>query len=193
MALSKGDFYKVVLKGVVLGQPMANVLYFVRGSAGGSATELGNQIAQDWSLVFEDLLSAQATYTEIEVENLTDPTNFDTVVWGALGTEPAECMPPFVAYAFKKFTTDKTIRTSGIRIAGVPEVAVNNGVITNAYLTKAQAVATVIQTPLIASGIVYNLALQTPGNSQTGGVWKGIAINTVQFDAISSQNSRKFK
>lgn len=132
---------------------LENVWFFDHTAGTGSAADL----AVDFGTVYAPAINALQTNTvsnySIDVINLGDLADFESVPWTGLGTYDGEALPPYAAVGFTLKVNTRAVRKGSKRISGVPETVGSNGVITNAtYQGYMEDLRVIMQTELVSAG-----------------------------------------
>lgn len=152
-----------------------------------SDTVLSDQVA---------IMSAAVKFVALQCVNLDDPLDYTYVspMDPSAGNRSGDCLPPFVAWAFRLNRASRASRNGQKRIGGVAEPDQVNGVPVEGIVTLLNAFATTLATNLNGTGgEVYAPRIcrrPAPGAPLSASVF--FPIQSATFTRISSQNSRKF-
>lgn len=163
--------------------------------------ELLIEMSENQIPAMKGIQSQAFAYTLATIENLSNEIDYDTLdLTGVFGNNTGECMPTFNAFSLKFVGETKETKAGGKRIAGVPEVGANNGVLVPAWDAVMIALADeladdiVISNPVLPSQVI-RLRPIILGSSNIPpyydlGRWNNVKI--VQWKRkVSSQVSRK--
>lgn len=178
--------------------PILNVYAYRQTSGTGDSEALVTQFITD---VLPDIVGVQSVamgHSMISAVNLDDPTDFfETAVGSEIGTgtQAGDCLPRYNCFSFIYRRTTREVRNGWKRIAGVPESAQVNGVVTNAGFISALAMlAVTLGEPIVGEGAdVWNpRILRRENPDHTPAVLRAdFAVSVVNFVGLSTQNSRK--
>lgn len=144
-----------------------------------------------------EICSNQMTFVSVLVEELIGGIRlYDHTPVANVGLSGGDCMPSFVAAAFKSTRTVRGLRAGQKRFAGVPEGASNSGFLNTPFQIPYDNVAAALSLTLTDPGGINDTNLVPVVYSDTiGGQPRLIPIveRTVawSFTGFSSQNTRK--
>ena len=131
---------------------------------------------------------------EVKLDNLTDRNVFGNRLYNLSGGASGDPLPPFMALTLSKAVNSRITRPGSIRVPGMSETSITNGVWTNGQLSGRLAVA--FRTDLVEqSGAPFPFSA-TPvivGRNPDGSFDLTRINEVVDFGSpkISTQNSRK--
>lgn len=112
------------------GRPINNVYFFEHTAGAGVAIDLAQAFQSQYLPVIGALQSILIWSTFLEVINLGDLGDFVSYPVEANGSYGGDVLPPYAAYGFTQRVNTRAVRKGSKRIAGVPESAQANGVVT---------------------------------------------------------------
>lgn len=185
--------YRLKDKQRFLAQDVLNTYYFDLINGEGKAQELAEAFTAVWIPQIVTPQNVALTHTEVEVVNLDDPTDFYILTHSSPipGADSGDVMPPFVAWGFKKARGSVLQRNGSMRLAGVTESLVSDGVATAGALAELNALATVFSGGLSdGSGNTWEQGYLIDTDNPQGGTFVGGTLWS--YTRVTSQNSRKF-
>jgi len=139
--------------------PCLNVYYY--RSTGGNPT--AEDLIDAFRTIGHPILAASMTDVMasnlIEAKNLVVTTDFDQQVPSAVGTVPADTLPPFNALFYRINRSDLAFRNSGKRYAGVPETWQSDGVLSGVGVAERDAVRDFLFNTLNGVSATYRLMI----------------------------------
>lgn len=199
--MSAGDVFMLIDQQIYVtadDNPILNVYAYRQASGTGGAEELAANFVEE---VLPDIVGVQSVaigHSSISVVNLDDLSDFTELAVDpgeGTGTQTGDCLPRYNAYSFIYHRTSRGIRNGWKRIAGVPESAQVNGVVTNSgFLTALSALATTLSESLTGSGgDVWNPRILRRGSTSVTPpiVRADFPIASVAFVGLTTQNTRK--
>lgn len=191
-----GDIYSLQDEQSFLGECCMNTYFIKHVSGSGVAQNLTRAFRDGPHVNVNSVQSTAVTDVEISAQNLTDLADFDTRTTLLAGVRVGEPMPPYAAWGFTLFTTDRTVRAGGKRYVGVSESDQSNGTreagIIPAHDGLENALNSVFEDTV--SGDVFKITLYTAGNSKTPTpeTPAEVAVASVAYARLTTQSSRKF-
>lgn len=185
------DIYKVVQKMSLAGIECLVRRWYRQTSSLGDAATMASVFAGVVSAALETITSQDLQFVQVDVQNLRDPSDFATFATPGNGDVSGEYMPSFVAYGFEFPSPNRDIRAGTMRVPGVPEDAVIDGILNPLYQVVVDDVATYLAQVLVAGLDEYTPVLYTPGNVATIGQPESFDVTTAFYTRITSQNTRK--
>ena len=187
-----GDLYKVIQRFTFAGvECLVRRWYMQRSTLGDAlavATEWDSYVASNMA----SILSDDVSFKEVDVENINDVADFATVSQAPLsGAVLGDYLPTFNAFAFEFPSPSKNIRAGTMRIPGVTEDAITDGVATPAYAAALLTLAGRLADDLTPGTQQYSPMLYTPGNAKTLFVPTVFDIAGCIYRRITTQNTRK--
>jgi len=132
MALSVGDIVRVVFSGILFGKTweFSSFRSYVAGDTPANYGLLADLAAGRYTTALAPILGGNTICTAIKIENLTNTLDiFERAVnIGGLNNSTTE-LPAFFSYGFQITRETRSTRHGSARVPGVPEAAVNSGVI----------------------------------------------------------------
>lgn len=154
------DLYELVDEQTSNGQQVFNVYFYRTGALFVTTTPTNAQVlAENWAdQILPDLIgvqSDQVTHNRVSVRNLYDPADSfaaDISVPGFVVS--AEVLPNFNAYPFKLAPDTAAVGQGAKRLAGVPEAAQQNGVVTDGLTLTRLATASAAMEAAVQVGLI---------------------------------------
>ena len=192
--MALGDLYTLRLQYTFLGKAMENTFFYEQtlGALGASflASSFEAQLVPEIALI----QSSSVTYERIVVVNLDDTGDFHTEAVVQGGSIAGEALPPYAAWGYTRFSTDRRIRSGGLRFGGVAESSQDDGFATAAQVILLDALESELAAEVsnVPGTLKWGLRLHTDGNIATGGSPLTIPVASVIFRRLTTQSSRKF-
>lgn len=186
-----GNIYRLIMHTVLQGQECLNMFGYISQTglphASNLAIAFDTLVTPDWRAIVCDAL----TFTEVEVFNIDDPSDFYSQGLSAGGSVSGAYLPRFNAWAFELNRPTTLIRNGAKRLAGVPVASQLDGEAVAGVLTALNLVATDMATTLSGSGgetyapaILHHQPLLVPP-------YAAYHFISASYKRISTQNSRK--
>ena len=192
--MALGDLYVLRAQYQMLGSPMENTFFYEQTLGSGGADVLARSFEIQLVPEFALIQSSSVTWEQITVINLDDSADFFTEGVVQVGNQAGEALPPYAAWGFTRFSTDRKIRSGGLRIGGVSEGSQDGG-----SATAAQIILLTAFEPLVAADVsnvavtnTWGTRLHTDGNLATGGTPLTIPVASILYRRLTTQSSRKF-
>lgn len=198
MALTANDF-SIVLTLVVKSVTCKNVFWY-KTSDECVAGELNAMFLSDVLPDILAVLSSEVTATTLYTYSLTDVENFETIgITGGVGLRGSDVMPIFNGWYFLYHRTSRLVNNGRKTFAGIAEVDVSDGVALATPLGLLEDLGVTLGSvqnipigktaiPCIAKTVEYT----NPETDKTYRIPETlIPVNTVTYERISTQNSRK--
>lgn len=155
MPAHNGDVYQVVDTQVFNGQTCLNV-YFYKATdvpLGADASDVTAAFIETVLPTLTPLQVNDVVHTSIKATNLFDPTDQNEELISTAGEGSGDPLGTFEAYPFRLIGDNASVRSGSKRIAGVPEDATTNGVVTaSGVITDLDATAAIL-----AAGVLFGL------------------------------------
>lgn len=191
-----GDIYLLRDQQIYLGEQCENRYYILHVSGAGPAVQLNIAWRDGPHVNVNSIQSTGVADDQIVSLNLNDPGDFDTLVTVLAGVRIGDPMPPYAAWGFTLFTTNRIVRAGGKRYAGVSETDQNNGVRDAGIVAAQDGLENALNSSFThaPSGNTYKVTLYTPGNSKTPTPTTPmiVPVATVAYARLTTQSSRKF-
>jgi len=194
--LATGDVYTLKLSGNLHSQTINNMFYYVDNAVSGGDAQVLGELFEDWMLpVIATIVSSSYTMTDIEVQNLSDPTDFFVLSTSVPGVRGATTQGPFQAWGFRLNAASLVEKSGAKRIAGVAESDTTNGIVDGTMLSSVNSVGAALGNglPLVGTKLfrprIRHLA--NPGELGPPEYYYGIIASGV-YTAVTTQNSRKY-
>lgn len=190
-----GDILEITLYQKYLDSvEVRNVLHY-RVNSVGTLDESGLSIAFNLEVLpaFVAVQSATIQHYKQTVLNLTDNLGWADVdlIPDVPGDLAGDVMPPFVCWAFRKNRGTRLTRSGQMRIAGITEGAVGNGLAEASIQDDLDALAVALGQGINdGTGGVY--APRIVRKTATGVLDLANTIDSVEYVSVSSQTSRKY-
>jgi len=134
------------------GKPLENVFFFERTAGTGVASDLATDFGTAIAPAINAIQNNVVKNISINVINLGDLGDFAEPAFVGTGVGTGETLPPFNAVGFTFKVNTRAVRHGGKRIAGVPESAQNNGIITDAtYIANIETLRLAMQDELVSA------------------------------------------
>jgi len=193
-----GDRWQILLDWNVVGEEAMNVFYYEQIL--GADTDANTLTLAFQDQVMGDLLDIVHNTTFVNLiaaRDLDDPTAFYVQVEGPLviGTRGGECMPPFVAWAFRYNRATTLVRNGQKRIPGVSEADQNAGVALSTFIPTLNIAAAAMAADLVDdNGSHYRPVIMRKVFDELTGIttYTQFPFSTVEYTRVSTQNTRKF-
>lgn len=178
--------------------PILNVYAYRQvGGSGGAQQLVENFITGVLPSIVgvQSVAMGHSSVSAINLDNLTDFFEVSVDPEDGTGTQTGDCLPRYNCFAFIYRRTSRGVRNGWKRIAGVPESAQVNGVVTNSgFITALNALAGQLLAPIIGDDAdVWNPRILRRGSDAVSPpiVRADFSIAAVDFVGLSTQNSRK--
>lgn len=210
MANGAGDVYQVRIKTVGLNSLENYNVWFYRDELGtpspdDAAEVIATEFVSDVIPSMADVLSVEATISEIEVTNLFDAAQLYVLPLAVVGTGAGDVCPPFTALSMRTSRVRRDIRRGQKRFGPISEGLVTDGVLDPAGLPLLQPLADAMENNLDPAAvetlyqpiIVKRIAYTTPsGNTayrlpETLAELEYFLTDTWEIVGVTTQNSRK--
>ena len=185
-------FFRLVLASIQNGVQGYNVFYYERTAGTAGAAALSTAFRSTVCPAIRALISTSVTQQQLDVANLSDPTDFNTATIGIAGTRGGEYLPPYCCWTYRFNRSRRDMRNGWKRFAGISEGDQGNGI---------------ISAPMV--GIANTLASSMNANQTDGAgtTWRPVLyakaipsrpvafyapIASVAYIRISTQNTRKY-
>lgn len=208
------DIFELTDKQTFQGQEVFNVYFYEVGEIFVSTSATVAQVLAEGFIsqilpVISNPQSIQLTHSEISVRNLYDPADQFTVSIAVPGlTSAPDVLPIFNAVGFQLSGETAAVKKGAKRLAGVPESAQTDGVITDtSYITALGNVGTAIAQPvqvglILPSDVFFPVIVKRERSGVSGSYTytlpsaRGVGVKTRIISAlfnvlVSSQISRK--
>lgn len=188
-----GDHYRLKLSGNYLGQTIINTFYYENVLTNSTAPFLNLDFLDDILPAIQAVVSDQVTFTDTEVQNLDNPSDFSVSAFSNPGLRAGQPTPPFVAWGYTLYSNNLVHRSGGKRFAGVAEPDIDNGVPVGSVLTPLNLLAIRMGAALPTGGTAVwrpRIARITYVDSVPSYEWT--VCNASAFKWVTSQNTRKF-
>lgn len=191
---AQGDIYKLVQRFVLGGVEALVRWYYEQMTVSGNAVDL---VAAWYDDVTSDIMactSSDCSMVGTEAINLNDSSDFDYEAYSPIpGSRGGVLAGTFDAWGFVKHSSDRKIRSGGMRVPGVYVADVSDGVPVSGELTLLNALAASLTANIADTGGVgtYAPRLYTEGNTKTGGDPFWCPITLTAFTRYTTQNTRK--
>lgn len=187
------DLYFVRVQYGFSGINMENTFHLLQTTGTGNATVLSTVVDDAWIPPMIGVQSTSVTHTQIDVTNLDDPLDFFVLSTGDAGGRVGDPMPAFVAWGFKRRSSDRRISSGGIRVGGLSEADIDDGVANAAALGVLATLTSAFQTTLVdlPTSTNWRMVIHTDGNVATGGAPLNSVVVGVPYMRVSTQSSRK--
>ena len=198
--MAVGDPYSLKMSGNLLNQTLITQCHYMNATGIGGAEELGTTFISTVIPFITPVVVDEVTFTDIEVINLNDASDFYVETFSIKGERTGECMGPFDAWGFKKNVARPDRKPGGYRFGGVEVGAVVNGTANGFYAPRLASLANVLSNNMISGGAAFVLVVQsTRCIKGTDGKCTGsfyptdyVVVNNVTYDGFTTQNTRKF-
>jgi len=193
-----GNHYTVTLTSdfSVLGE-LQNVFVYEQTAGSGNASTLAEAFQSDVLAAIVNIISGNTTYTQLDVINLDNTSDFHTMALTEVGAIAGEALPPFVTAAFEYVRADRAVQNGRKSFGVIAESSQSNGFATPDYVTACGLVATALESDVedtATSSLWEPVIWRRPGTYASGVVTapgEFYPINGVVFKRISTQNTRK--
>lgn len=190
-----GDLLRFTVRYTVLGQLCLNVFYYVVKSTNvaGSLQDALVAFSLQFQTSYEDIVSNQATFDQLDVENVTDGVSFAStpLLWS--GNESGSAMSAYYAAGVRLNRASKITRNGYKRIAGLAEPSIANGDYESGYLNRLSAFADDCATDITQTPFTDLVDLQPviASFNADGTLRATNAISSAVPYGPTTQNSRK--
>jgi len=179
-------------------QTMENVFAYEQTAGSGNASTLSASFISDRAPDIADILSGDAHFSQIEVINVDDTSDFHLEAVAIPGVIGGEVLPPFVAAAFEYVRADRAVHNGRKSFGPLSESSQIGGNATSSFAVDCSDLAIVLAadiTDTTTSSAWTPKIFRRPGTYASGvvaapGAFYG--ITGVVYKRISSQNTRKF-
>jgi hypothetical protein len=186
------DVYKLVQKFTMLGVECLITRWFRQNTTPGGAAAVLSAWVSDKLPAILAVVSDQVTAVGTEVTNIYDNADF-AISSGSqgVGAFTAEALPAYMAIGLEFPSPNKSIRASTMRLPGVTEGVLTDGVITAGAVAQYDDCAEELASSLDHATSTYSPILYTEGNARTGYTEYITYITNGYFSRVTTQNSRK--
>lgn len=155
MALS--DVYQLIVKQSLFSKECENVFFFEKLDPAGTADDLITAFMATLSAPIRALQATAVVWRLISAASLGDLSDFGEVPQTVAGTYGnVDVLPAFNALSYTFHPATRAVRPGGKRIAGVPEAASLNGVITDpTYITLMESLRIFFDDALVGAAATY--------------------------------------
>lgn len=195
------DIYRLKLSGNFLGQTVNNIFHFENVVANLTAVDLNSGFMLNVLPYIRAVCSTNMTYTDIEIVNLSNGSDFYTNTFGENGTRVGgDDAPPFVAWAFSLNPNRIDRRAGAKRFAGIREGDIVSGVNTGAILGPLDDLAIALGNPIFVLAGRFTPVLKSircvkdpvTNKCTSAFIISYPRISSANYDSVSTQSSRKF-
>lgn len=191
--------YRVVATGLVNSVVCKNVFWYKATDPGAEAGQLALLFESTIIPAIATVQSSDFQWTNLDIYNLVEPSDFYTGTLSDVGDRGALAMPNFVAWYVRYFRSTTLTANGRKMIAGVSESDVSDGVIVPAVLVTMDLMTDVLETALVGGfGTDYIPCIaktEEYTNPETGKTYRVpielFGISRVEYVRVSTQNSRK--
>lgn len=132
------------------GKELETVWFYDHTAGTGDSTDLAVAWGTGIGDAINDMQCSHVRNYSIDVINLGDLSDFDSVPWTGGGAIVQEANPPFAAVGFTMKVDTRAVRKGSKRISGIPETVVQNGVVTDsAYLALMETLRGAMQVEIV--------------------------------------------
>lgn len=191
---SIGDIYELKVYQQMGGINVSNVLHYQQIVSGANANNLVARWNAELSAAWKQVQSTAVSWLAFECTNLNEPdTDYSYASTSGTGVVTGDYLPPFVAWGFKKTRNTKELRNGSFRVVGVAESAVTNGVANGTIDSDLADLADAMEQPVtLNSTDTFILVIaRVTGNLETGYTVVSTGVETVSYQRVTTQNSRK--
>lgn len=205
--------WEATVKGEMLGQEWMNVFFYTSVESDPETTDALDvcaALATALSTTWAALVTNETKFHTITVRDLYELANVASMVWPiAQGGSVSESLMSFLTLSFQFPSTNSLVKSGGKRLAGANELVYADGVlspsggfltaITN-FMLAMVATPTVLDSSSFANelvpvvvkrireGVAGAYTYRLPENL---GETTGFQIETIEFNGVSTQNTRK--
>lgn len=196
--MALGDVFKLVLDGLYLGEKVSNVFWYSQTETPVEPDDEPSELALGFEFVFrtplENIANDQMIYNRITVTRISDGAQSELPInWvGAIDSAGGDsCMPSYVALAFRMNRTNAAQRNGYKRFSGISETWVAGNGLQEAFTSQILAVVGALEEFLISptAGTFAPCVVTRPVTLGSNPAYYN--YNSAQFNAVTTQNSRK--
>lgn len=199
------DIYQVIDRQTFSGQEVLNVYFYQQNNALNLGVDASDLLTEFETEVLPAIKTCQAnalTHTQLEVTNLFNPSDKAVKAISVTGGQIQDFTDNFSAVGIKLTQSNGAVKNGAKRLAGLPDYAAKNGVITDAiYLPSLVALMPKLVSPLgalladIFFPVIVKRLMVSPGDyrlptSLLTATW-GDILSAVWNPLVTSQTSRK--
>jgi hypothetical protein len=165
------------------GEKLLTNWFFLKNLGATNAEQLYDEFTADGAYVekINQLQAQQIKNDSIRIINLGDPTDFYEAPVADGGNNGSACMPAYVALNFTKKLNTRAIRPGSVRIPGIDETYVANGVVNDAtYIATIEDSRLAFSTALPFGGAASWQPIVVKRVKETT-VVGGVSINTYRL------------
>jgi hypothetical protein len=185
--------YRIVLKGVVLGQETVNVFYYGDTNVAISLNGIAIAFRDDVATPISGIMNQNASFTSIGVEQVRGGNGFTQIGISVQGTNGGDCLPPYASWDFTLVRAGVGERNGYKRIAGVGEGNQTNGVANTGIVTALDtAAAAMLSLLVVGDDGLTPVIRRTRVNKFPQNPPIYYTMSDVNYSKIGTQNSRKY-
>lgn len=191
--MASGDLYQLIDHQDFGGQKMLNVYWFYQTLGAGGAQDLATDWVAHLSTELRAIQSSLLTHESVSVINLDDDSDFYELAWVAnnLGSVGGDVLPLFTAWGFRYNRSSRSTRHGYKRVPGVAEADTNAGQASAGVLARLAALETKLAADVVGGNGTWSPRIVKITGSSPNLVYTPAGVASVQFYAVTSQNSRK--
>jgi len=150
--------FMLTVKQTLQAKNIENVFFFNKQGSAGNAADLAAAFVADWSPTLRSIQSAQLHWNAIDVINLGDDTDFESLPQSVVGAAgDGDTLPAFNAIGYTLKTVTRAIKPGSKRFAGVLEAVVTNGVaVEPTFVLEIEAVRILLDDTLVGDDDSYD-------------------------------------
>lgn len=191
--MAVNDLYQLTDVQSYFGQECVNVWWFQQLQGVGDAMDLAEAFASERLPTIVGLQSNEVLHERIVVVNYNNLSDFAELAPTAFnrGVRISTPLPPFVAWGFKLNRPTRAIRSGAKRFVGVTEGDIAGNEPDPDFLDNLQLAAEIFESTFTGAGENRYQPQIVRLNRETGQVVFDVGINSVSWNRITTQNSRK--
>lgn len=189
--MTVGAYYELKLSANTLGVTVLNIFHYeMTAGSGGGSSQLGDGFFLNILDNIGAVCSSDTTFTDLEVRNLSDGTDFYTRAFGVSGGRGSVSGTSFLAWSYTLNPANINYRAGGKRFGSISSADVIDNSPSGGILSNLNSLAVAIGGVLTNGGNSYRPRIKhaLPGSP---GEFSFINVANAVFNRISTQGTRK--
>jgi len=186
------DVYEVTIITKLLTQGCASVFHYL-GIDNTTSRLLCDLIITTGLPVLQDIMGGDVSIETVHVANISVPGDTEQVeLTGYIGNRGGLTTTSFVAWGFRKLVSSGITRSGSMRVPGVAETDITDGVADVTHLPRLNAWADFLATQYQDVAVNWTLVPVVIGRSVIGSLLVNLTTDA-SYNTVTSQNSRKLR